>query len=59
MNAIAYCGLACCVCSENKDCIGCQDGGCESIRKYHSTASIHPALAGAIVCNHIILIELP
>ena len=30
MNAIAYCGLACCVCSENKDCIGCQDGGCES-----------------------------
>lgn len=29
MNAIAYCGLACCVCSENKDCIGCQDGGCE------------------------------
>ena len=29
MNAIAYCGLACCVCSENKNCIGCQDGGCE------------------------------
>ena len=29
MNAIAYCGLACCVCSENKDCIGCQSGGCE------------------------------
>lgn len=29
MNAIAYCGLACCVCSENKDCIGCQDRGCE------------------------------
>ena len=25
MNAIAYCGLACCVCSENKDCIGCQN----------------------------------
>ena len=29
MNAIAYCGLVCCVCSENKDCIGCQDRGCE------------------------------
>lgn len=30
MKAIAFCGLACCVCSENKDCVGCQDGGCES-----------------------------
>lgn len=28
MKAIAYCGLACCVCSENKDCAGCQEGGC-------------------------------
>lgn len=24
MKAIAYCGLACCVCSENDKCIGCQ-----------------------------------
>lgn len=30
MKAIAYCGLACCVCSENEHCAGCQDGGCES-----------------------------
>ena len=30
MKAIAYCGLACCVCSENKECDGCRDGGCES-----------------------------
>ena len=30
MKAIAFCGLACCVYSENKGCIGCQDGGCES-----------------------------
>lgn len=30
MKAIAFCGLACCVCSENTGCIGCQDGGCES-----------------------------
>ena len=30
MKAIAFCGLACCVCSENKGCVGCQDGGCES-----------------------------
>jgi hypothetical protein len=25
---IAYCGLACCVCSENSHCQGCRDGGC-------------------------------
>ena len=30
MKAIAFCGLACCVCSENQGCVGCQDGGCES-----------------------------
>lgn len=30
MKAIAFCGLACCVCSENQGCIGCQDGGYES-----------------------------
>lgn len=26
---IAYCGLACCVCSENKSCHGCQADGCD------------------------------
>lgn len=25
---LAYCGLACCVCSENKDCAGCRNDGC-------------------------------
>lgn len=30
MNAVAYCGLACCLCSENQTCSGCQDGGCEA-----------------------------
>jgi ubiquinone/menaquinone biosynthesis C-methylase UbiE len=29
MNSIAYCGLACCVCSENVKCVGCQSGGCD------------------------------
>lgn len=29
MNNIAYCGLACCVCSEKDNCIGCQAGGCD------------------------------
>lgn len=27
---IAYCGLACCVCSENKSCPGCRSGGCDN-----------------------------
>ncbi len=25
---IAFCGLACAVCSENVACVGCRDGGC-------------------------------
>lgn len=29
MNDIAYCGLACSVCSQNETCIGCQPGGCD------------------------------
>lgn len=26
---LAYCGLACCVCSENKNCAGCRNDGCK------------------------------
>lgn len=26
---MAYCGLACCVCSENKGCAGCRNDGCK------------------------------
>ena len=26
---IAYCGLACCLCSHNEACPGCQAGGCD------------------------------
>lgn len=26
---IAYCGLACCVCSENQNCAGCRNDGCK------------------------------
>lgn len=28
-NQIAYCGLACCVCSENTSCKGCRNNGCK------------------------------
>lgn len=26
---IGYCGLACCVCSENENCKGCKNEGCQ------------------------------
>ncbi|MFA0814212.1 MAG: DUF3795 domain-containing protein [Anaerofustis sp.] len=26
---IAYCGLACCICSQNEICVGCRKDGCE------------------------------
>ncbi len=26
---IAYCGLACCICSENTTCAGCRNEGCK------------------------------
>ena len=29
INQIAYCGLACCICSENQKCPSCQAGGCD------------------------------
>lgn len=25
----AYCGLACCICSENENCVGCRNEGCK------------------------------
>lgn len=28
MKGVAFCGLACCVCSENTNCIGCKNEGC-------------------------------
>lgn len=35
---IAFCGLACCVCSENRDCDGCKNAGCrdrENCKNYN------------------------
>lgn len=26
---MAYCGLACCICSENATCAGCRNAGCK------------------------------
>ena len=27
---VAYCGLACCICSQNETCAGCRNDGCEN-----------------------------
>lgn len=27
---MAYCGLACCICSENESCAGCRNDGCQN-----------------------------
>ena len=27
---LAYCGLACCVCGENENCVGCRNAGCNN-----------------------------
>ena len=27
---LAYCGLACCICSENETCVGCRNAGCKN-----------------------------
>lgn len=29
-NSIAYCGLACCICTENTTCPGCRNDGCKN-----------------------------
>ncbi len=29
IKGIAYCGLACAVCSENNNCVGCRNEGCK------------------------------
>jgi hypothetical protein len=49
---IAYCGLACCVCSENADCPGCRSGGCRD-KDWCKNYSCCPeqGLAGCWACE--------
>lgn len=53
MHNIAYCGLACCVCAENKNCIGCQSGAAISMAgaKITSAARIKNWRAAGPVIN--------
>ena len=52
IKGIAYCGLACCVCSHNADCAGCRNEGCdiwEECRSYHCCQD--KGLDGCWACN--------
>ncbi len=49
---IAFCGLACCVCGENKTCAGCRKGGCgdrEACRNYRCCSA--KGLEGCWACG--------
>lgn len=49
---IAFCGLACCVCGENRTCAGCRKGGCgdrEACRNYRCCSA--KELEGCWACG--------
>jgi hypothetical protein len=49
---IAYCGLACCVCSENESCPGCRMDGCKNkadCRSYR--CCVQKGLSGCWECS--------
>ena len=49
---IARCGLACCLCSENKQCGGCDSGNCPSYDWCETRkCSLAKGLAGCWLCN--------
>lgn len=48
---IAYCGLACCLCSQKESCPGCQNQGCEQSDKcVHFACCREKGLAGCWEC---------
>lgn len=48
---IAYCGLACCLCSENSQCPGCQNRGCGQVEDcVHFSCCREKGLAGCWEC---------
>lgn len=49
---VAFCGLACCVCSENQNCTGCRREGCQNneiCKNYHCCKS--KGLEGCWACD--------
>ncbi len=48
---LAFCGLACCVCSENANCSGCRSGGCQNAAACRMAACCRAkGLAGCWQC---------
>lgn len=51
---IARCGLACCLCSENDECAGCEQGGCaQSNTCINRACSIGKGIAGCYACMDV------
>ena len=49
---IARCGLACCLCSENAHCAGCNSGDCpDKERCENRKCSIEKGLSNCFECN--------
>jgi hypothetical protein len=49
---IAYCGLTCCVCSENETCVGCKNQGCRLVdRCKNFNCCTEKGLAGCWECD--------
>ncbi len=48
----AYCGLACCICSENENCAGCRNEGCKDKQWCKNfNCCREKGLAGCWECN--------
>lgn len=49
---IAYCGLACCLCSENADCKGCKQNGCATYAECQNYGCVtEKGLGGCWECS--------
>ncbi len=49
---LAYCGLACCVCSQNETCAGCRNDGCKDREWCHNRkCCIKKGIRGCWECD--------
>lgn len=49
---IGRCGLACCLCSENDRCGGCESGQCPEINCYNRNCSLEKEIAACFCCDN-------
>ncbi len=48
---IGRCGLACCLCSENDQCSGCDSGQCPDSNCWNRKCSLKKGIAGCYACK--------